>query len=87
LSDPTEIICRYRDGSTPVAIRRYRWALRRAASVTDLAQLDSVSVDVGTIVAVGSPTSRVLNRPLGSSLYTPGKYSVRLPFAPTKTAP
>ena len=49
--------------------------------VTDLAHLDPDTVDMSTIVVIGSSTTRVLDRPHGSSVYTPRNYPSALPCA------
>jgi precorrin-3B methylase len=50
-----------------------------AIQVVDLETLDPESIDMSTVVLVGSSTTRVIKRPVGSSVYTPRTYpSARL---------
>ncbi len=69
------IIARHRTLATPVVVGRHVGRDAEAITVTDLASLDPDSIDMSTIVVIGSTTTRVLDRPAGSQVYTPRTYN------------
>jgi precorrin-2 C20-methyltransferase/precorrin-3B C17-methyltransferase len=67
-----EVLGEHRDPTTPVAVGRNVGRPGESVAVATLATLDTVAVDMSTVLLVGSSTTRALpHRPLGSSLYTP----------------
>ena len=74
LTDAMDIIGRHRAPSTPVVVGRNVGRDTEAITVTDLAHLDHASIDMSTIVVVGSSNTRLLDRARGSCLYTPRSY-------------
>lgn len=69
------LIGRHRSPATPVIVGRHVGRQEERVTVTDLTSLDPETVDMSTIVIVGSSTTRVLDRPLSCSVYTPRSYS------------
>ena len=74
-SEAMALVARHRAPTTPVIVGRHIGRAEEAVTVTDLATLDPETVDMSTIVIVGSSTTRVLDRPLGCSVYTPRSYA------------
>ena len=74
LSDAMSIIRHHRVESTPIIVGRNIGRDNETILVTDLGHFDPASIDMSTIVVVGSSTTRVLDRPLASSVYTPRHY-------------
>lgn len=83
-ADAIAIIGRHRLPFTPVIIGRHVGREAEAITVTDLARIDPETIDMSTIVVVGSSTTRVLDRPTGSSVYTPRNYTTSLPATSTR---
>lgn len=73
-ADAMAIIKRHRDAATPVVVGRHVGREAEAISVTDIGQLDPDSIDMSTIVVVGSSTTRVVHRSSGPVVYTPRHY-------------
>jgi precorrin-2 C20-methyltransferase/precorrin-3B C17-methyltransferase len=71
LAAALDVIGRHRAPTTPVIVGRHVGRSEERVSVTTLADLDPTIVDMSTILLVGSSTTRVLDRPLGASVYTP----------------
>lgn len=80
-ADAIAVIGRHRQSTTPVVVGRHVGRDAEAVIVTDLARLDPASIDMSTIVVVGSSTTRVLDRPHGSCVYTPRSYEMVSPTA------
>ena len=68
------VVGRYRGPATPVVVGRDVGRPTERVVVTDLRRLDHASIDMSTVVVVGSSTTRVLDRPAGCSVYTPRSY-------------
>ena len=85
-ADAIAIVARHRVPSTPVIVGRHVGRDAEHVVVTDLAHLDPDTVDMSTIVVIGSSTTRVLDRPHGSSVYTPRSYAAALPTEQTRVA-
>jgi precorrin-3B C17-methyltransferase len=70
-----EILRERRDGATPVAIGRNVGRDTESVRVLRLADVESTSVDMSTVVIVGSSTTRRLEgRSMSASMYTPRHY-------------
>jgi precorrin-3B C17-methyltransferase len=70
-----ELVGRYRAAQTPVAVGRQIGRAAESVRVVSLATLDPATVDMSTVLLVGSSTTRLVSgRPLASSLYTPRRY-------------
>jgi precorrin-3B C17-methyltransferase len=69
--DAMAVLRRHRDGATPVVIGRNVGRIDEQITVVDLDGIDATTVDMSTVVLVGSSTTRVLDRPRSSSVYTP----------------
>ena len=75
LDRAVEVLRRHRADETPVAVGKQLGRPGESVRVVTLATLDPADVDMGTVLVVGSSTTRVLaHRPLASSLYTPRRY-------------
>jgi precorrin-2 C20-methyltransferase/precorrin-3B C17-methyltransferase len=72
--DAMNVLRRHREGDTPVVIGRNVGRAGEQITVVDLDGIDATTVDMSTVVLVGSSTTRVLDRPLSSSVYTPRTY-------------
>lgn len=68
------IIKRHRSETTPVIVGRQVGRKDETITVTDLAELDPESIDMSSIVIVGSSTTVVVRRPLATQVYTPRNY-------------
>ena len=68
------IVRGHRLDSTPVVIGRNVGRDDEQITVTTLDGLDPESVDMSTVVVIGSSTTRMIDRPLASSVYTPRSY-------------
>jgi len=73
-ADAMAVIGRYRSPATPVIVGHHVGRTEEVIRVVDLAALDPDSVDMSTVVIVGSSTTRVIERPVASSVYTPRTY-------------
>ena len=73
-ADAMAVIGRCRSLTTPVVVGRNVGRPDESVRVVNLATLDPETVDMSTVVVVGSSTTRVLQRPAGSSVYTPRTY-------------
>ena len=69
-----DILARHRDPSTPVVVARRVGAPDESVDVVTLATVDTATVDMSTVLLVGSSQTRVLDRPRASSVYTPRSY-------------
>jgi precorrin-2 C20-methyltransferase/precorrin-3B C17-methyltransferase len=70
-----EVLLRHRDASTPVVTARAVGAPEESVTVTTLAELDVESVDMRTLLLVGSSTTRVVPNGGGPPrVYTPRRY-------------
>jgi precorrin-3B C17-methyltransferase len=69
--DALALIGRHREPSTPVVIGRRVSQADEMIDVVELAAVDVESVDMNTVVLVGSSATRIVNRPRSSSVYTP----------------
>jgi precorrin-3B C17-methyltransferase len=65
------IVGRHRAPTTPVVFGRNVGRDDERVTVVELGAVESEVVDMSTIVIVGSSTTRVLDRPLAGSVYTP----------------
>lgn len=74
-TDALTVIARHRHPSTPVVVGRQVGRDDETITITDLAHLDPDAIDMSTIVVIGSSTTRVLERSVGSCVYTPRSYS------------
>ncbi len=69
------LVGQWRAPSTPVAVGRHVGRPGESVGVVTLDELDPGTVDMSTVLLVGSSTTRMLpHRPLASSLYTPRRY-------------
>ncbi|MCU1346268.1 MAG: precorrin-3B C17-methyltransferase [Acidimicrobiia bacterium] len=68
------IIGRHRAPSTPVIVGRNVGRPDEQVRVVELKALDPTTIDMSTVVVIGSSTTRILDRPQGSSVYTPRTY-------------
>ncbi len=85
-ADAIAIVARHRGPGTPVIVGRHVGRDAENVIVTDLAHLDPDTIDMSTIVVIGSSATRVIDRPPGSSVYTPRSYEPALPTAETGVA-
>jgi len=74
-TDAIAVVCRHRDASTPVVVGRNVGRDEEAVTITDLERLDHTTIDMSTIVIIGSSTTRVLDRPTSCQVYTPRSYA------------
>ena len=74
-AEAMELVGRHRAPTTPVVLGRHVGRDDERITVTSLGALDPETVDMSTIVIVGSSTTRVIDRPLGTSVYTPRTYA------------
>jgi precorrin-2 C20-methyltransferase/precorrin-3B C17-methyltransferase len=75
LADALAIVGNYRAKGTPVIVGRDVGRTSESVTVMDLAAVDPECVDMRSIIVIGSSRTRVLDRPAGSSVYTP-RYGV-----------
>ncbi|MCU1365949.1 MAG: precorrin-3B C17-methyltransferase [Ilumatobacteraceae bacterium] len=83
-TDAIAVIARHRAPHTPVVVGRHVGRNDETVTITYLARLDPDSIDMSTIVVIGSSTTRVLDRPAGSSMYTPRAHTTTAPTGPTE---
>jgi precorrin-2 C20-methyltransferase/precorrin-3B C17-methyltransferase len=71
-----EVVRAHRAPQTPVVVARAVGAADEAVAVTTLAAVDVDSVDMRTLLIIGSSTTRVIPRPDGRvpRVYTPRSY-------------
>ncbi len=70
-----EVLLRHRRPETPVVVARAVGSADEAIAVTTLAGLDAESVDMRTLLLVGSSTTRVVKNGSGTPrVYTPRRY-------------
>jgi precorrin-2 C20-methyltransferase/precorrin-3B C17-methyltransferase len=70
------IVGGYRAPSTPVVVGRHVGRPEETVVVVPLVDFDPATVDMSTVLLIGSSTTRVLpGRPLATSVYTPRTYS------------
>lgn len=70
-ADAMAVLARHRAPATPVVLGRNVGRDTEQVVVVDLASVDPETVDMSTVVVVGSSATRVLDRPTGCSVYTP----------------
>lgn len=75
-SQAMTIIGRHRNTRTPVVVGRNVGRAEERVEVVELGALDPESVDMSSVVVVGSSTTRRIDRPATSSVYTPRSYPV-----------
>ena len=75
LARAREILAAHRPAATPVMIGRNLGRDDEALSVTTLAELDPASIDMLSIVIVGSSETRAFDGPSGPRVYTPRGYA------------
>jgi cobalt-precorrin 5A hydrolase / precorrin-3B C17-methyltransferase len=66
----------HRKPQTPVIVGRSVGRPGESVTVTDLARLMADTIDMTTVVVIGSSTTRVIDRPSGASVYTPRSYGL-----------
>ncbi len=66
-----DVLRAHRDGATPVVVARAVGSSEESVTVTTLADVDASSVDMRTLLIVGSSTTRVT---AGGAVYTPRSY-------------
>jgi precorrin-2 C20-methyltransferase/precorrin-3B C17-methyltransferase len=70
-----EVLLRHRRPDTPVVVARAVGSAEESIAVTSLAELDAESVDMRTLLLVGSSTTRVVENGGGTPrVYTPRRY-------------
>lgn len=70
-----DVIGRYRGTATPVAVVRDAGRAGESAAIVELAGIDIESVDMRTVLLVGSSTTRTFVTPTGRRwMYTPRRY-------------
>jgi precorrin-3B C17-methyltransferase len=74
LTAALDVLALHRDPSTPVVVARRVGAPDESVDVVTLATVDTATVDMSTVLLVGSSQTRVLDRPRASSVYTPRSY-------------
>ena len=81
LARALEVVARHRTGDTPVVVARAVGSEEESVTVTTLAQIDLATVDMRTLLIVGSSTTRTLARNGGAPgastparVYTPRRY-------------
>ena len=74
LATALDVVAQHRQPSTPVVVARRVGAPDETVDVVTLRTVDTGAVDMSTVVLVGSSQTRVLDRPLGASVYTPRTY-------------
>jgi len=80
-TDAIGIVSRHREPATPVIVGRHVGRDEESVTITDLGRLDHATIDMSTIVIIGSSTTRVLDRPAGCRVYTPRTYADPRPAA------
>jgi cobalt-precorrin 5A hydrolase / precorrin-3B C17-methyltransferase len=79
LAAAKEILLKHRPAETPVILARNLGREGESVTVTELAKLDVDSVDMLTLVMVGSSETRVVTRPDGGVwVYTPRGYAAKM---------
>lgn len=78
-ADALAIIGRHRLPTTPAVIGRHVGRDGEVITVTRFADIDPDSIDMSTIVVIGSSTTRIVDRAAGASVYTPRSYPPVLP--------
>jgi precorrin-2 C20-methyltransferase/precorrin-3B C17-methyltransferase len=75
LSRAISVLRRHRCDATPVVVARAVGGDDEVVTVTSLGAIDLSSVDMRTLLIIGSSTTRTLQRPGGSPrVYTPRRY-------------
>ena len=74
LARAIEIIGESRSADTPVIIGRNVGRPAESVRVAPLRDLATDDIDMSTVLIVGSSTTRLLDRPIASSVYTPRTY-------------
>ncbi len=68
------VVGEHRRPSTPVVVARRVGAHDETVEVVTLQTVETGTVDMSTVVLIGSSQTRVLDRPLTASVYTPRTY-------------
>jgi precorrin-2 C20-methyltransferase/precorrin-3B C17-methyltransferase len=79
LDQAVTTIARHRTPETPVIIGRNVGRAGEQVDVVALRDVSTATVDMSTVLIVGSSTTRVLDRPRGVSVYTPRTYPAPAP--------
>jgi precorrin-2 C20-methyltransferase / precorrin-3B C17-methyltransferase len=75
LAEAREVMLQYRSSETPVVLGRNLGKANEAVTITNLGDMDLASVDMQTIILVGSSTTRTFTLADGRQLvYTPRSY-------------
>ncbi|MGH2798487.1 MAG: precorrin-2 C(20)-methyltransferase [Thermoleophilaceae bacterium] len=69
-----EVMLRHRPPETPVVVARDVGGAEEAVTVTPLAELDAVRVDMRTLLIVGSSTTRVIENGQAPRVYAPRRH-------------
>jgi precorrin-2 C20-methyltransferase / precorrin-3B C17-methyltransferase len=69
-----EVLLERRAASTPTVVARAVGGDAESVTVTTLGELDVEAVDMRTLLIVGSSTTRVVDAPAGTRVYTPRSY-------------
>ncbi len=78
LRQAQKLFLEYRPESTPVVIARNLGRTDETVRITTLAELDTKSVDMLTLVIVGNSETRILNHTDGVRTYTPRGYRMAI---------
>ena len=73
-----KLFLEYRPESTPVVIARNLGRTDETVRITTLAELDTKSVDMLTLVIVGNSETRIFNHTDGVRTYTPRGYRMAI---------
>lgn len=79
LADALAIVGRHRAPLTPVVVGRNVGRAGETVTVTTLSALDPDTVDMSTLVIIGSSATRRIERPSGPAVYTPRGAALRAP--------
>ena len=74
LASALGVIAQRRLPGTPVVVARRVGSPDETVDVVTLESVDTGAVDMSTVVLIGSSQTRVLDRPLAASVYTPRTY-------------
>jgi precorrin-2 C20-methyltransferase/precorrin-3B C17-methyltransferase len=69
-----DLLLEHRSPDTPVVIGRDVGGAQEAITVTTLAELDPVAVDMRCLLVIGSSQTRTVPRPAGPLVFTPRRY-------------
>jgi precorrin-2 C20-methyltransferase/precorrin-3B C17-methyltransferase len=83
-----DLLLRHRDPSTPVVVGRHVGRPAERVTITTLAALDPAEVDMGTLLIIGSTTTRVADHHGRQFVYTPRRHQPNpVPDTPPPNAP